>query len=65
MSPARTAVLWDVLVSDVGQVVLAINVVPDPVIRDFNILEWCLKHSLNWGGVLFPASLIWCDLGRY
>ena len=44
MSPARTAVLWDVLVADVGQVVGSIDVVPRPVGR--YVIDWSKRCSL-------------------
>ena len=42
MSPARAAVLWDVLVADVGQVVDTVDVVPQEGL-------WKVVHSFEWG----------------
>ena len=52
MSPARSAILWDMLVSNVGQVVGTVDSVPLPVVWEvFNWNEW-LSHVLN----------LWCLL---
>ena len=63
MSPARTAVLWNVLVSDVGKIVNTIDIVPNPVVRKRDTLKFALENWINWGIVLLSASLIWGDLG--
>lgn len=38
MGPAGTAVLGNVLVADVGEIVSSVNVVPDPGFRD--LVSW-------------------------
>jgi len=41
VGPAGATVLWDVLVSDVGEVVSTLNIVPDPLRWEiFGVLEW-------------------------
>ena len=48
MSPARTTVLWNMLVSHVGQVVNAVNVIPEPVRWEvLDMLEFLSDHILS------------------
>lgn len=42
MSPARAAVLRDMLVLDVSEIVNSVNIVPDVVSWDLNFLESAL-----------------------
>ena len=47
MSPARAAVLRDVLVLDVSEIVNSVNIVPDVVSWDLNLLETALQDWLD------------------
>ena len=47
MSPARTAVLRDMLVLDVSKIVNSVNIVPDVISRDLNFLERALQEKGN------------------
>ena len=47
MSPARAAVLRDMLVLDVSEIVNSINIVPDVVSWDLNLLETALQDWLD------------------
>ena len=40
MGPARSAILWNVLISNVGQVVGAVDGVPLPVVGKINRSKW-------------------------
>jgi hypothetical protein len=47
MSPARSAVLRDMLVSQVGQVVDSLNVVPDPLL--WKVINWLERSDdVSW-----------------
>jgi len=60
MSPARTAVLWNMLVSHVGQEVGAINVIPEPVRWEIlHMLEF-LSHYVLSGSQWVPLLLARC-----
>lgn len=53
MCPARAAVLWHVLVANVGEEVCAVDVVPDPGLRDLvdgdqGVLDHGLEVSGEW-----------------
>jgi hypothetical protein len=62
MSPAGSAVGWDVLVSHVGEVVGSIDVVPEPLFWDvFEVLEWLGDLVLDWNSWLFVAWEVWVD----
>ena len=47
MSPARAAVLRDMLVLDVSEIVNSVNIVPDVVSWDLNLLETALQDWLD------------------
>jgi len=40
--------LWDVLVSQVGEIVDTVNVVPDEGIWELNWLEWLFDEAWLW-----------------
>ena len=62
MSPARSAVLWDVLVSNIGQVVDIINIVPNESLWDIvNWLKWLLDEINLWLSIRFSARGRWVD----
>ena len=46
MSPARAAVLRDMLVLDVSEIVNSVNIVPDVISWDLNFLETALQDWL-------------------
>ena len=47
MSPARAAVLRDMLVLDVSEIVNSVNIVPDVVSWDLNLLETAFQDWLD------------------
>jgi len=48
LSPTGTAVLWDMLVLDLGHEVGAFDVVPDPLAwQVIDVLQWLLDHGGN------------------
>ena len=64
MSPARSAVLWNMLVSQVGQVVDTLNIVPDPLLwKVINWLERLDDVSWLWKSVGDSARSVLADLG--
>ena len=57
MGPARTAVLGNMLVSQVSEVVNSIDIVPDPSVGQLNLLQGLSYLIGNWpGGVSLSAS---------
>jgi hypothetical protein len=47
MSPARSTVLRDMLVSQVSQVIDTLNVIPDPLLR--KIINWLKRvDDVSW-----------------
>ena len=62
MSPARSAVRWNVLVSQVGQVVGSLDIIPDPLLwKILDWLEWLSNETWLWLGRLLSARSIWVD----
>jgi tetrahydromethanopterin S-methyltransferase subunit E len=48
MSPAGSAILWDMLVSHIGQIVGAGDIVPEPFgWKILDVLEWLLNDVLS------------------
>lgn len=62
MGPAGSAVLRNVLVEDVGQVVGVVNLIPDPLLRESNLTEGLSLDSFleGWdvGGVVNRDSAV-------
>jgi hypothetical protein len=62
VGPAGSAVLRDVLVEDVGQVVGVVNLIPDPLLRESNLAEGLSLDTLleGWavGGVVDRDSAV-------
>jgi hypothetical protein len=54
VSPARAAVRWDVLVSDVSQVVGSINLIPDPLFWQVSRNKGC--SDIGWGSITDDAA---------
>jgi hypothetical protein len=62
MSPARTTVERNVLVSDIGQVVLAVGIVPQPLVRKRDILKRALDDRSSGLVRLLVAWLIFSNV---
>jgi hypothetical protein len=57
MGPARAAVLGDMLVPNVGEVIDSINIVPNPLFGKFNSGQWLFHVSELWLIRCLSASL--------
>ncbi len=64
MSPTGTAILGNVLVSQVSEVINAVNVVPDPVVWQGNGGQDFLARDLNGFSWLSSAGLANVSVGN-
>jgi hypothetical protein len=55
MSPARAAVLRNVLVSEVSKIVSVVNIIPNPLVREAHGFKRLLDNRSDWLGAL-PAT---------
>jgi hypothetical protein len=59
MSPAGSAILRDVLISNVGKIAYSIDIVPNPVL--WNVSNWGKLSEnvmLNWSSGLYTTWLV-------
>ena len=62
MSPARSAVTWDVLISQVGEIVHTIDIVPNVLLWEVgHWLQWRLDETNLWLGGGLSAGSLWVD----
>ena len=57
MCPAGTAVLRNMLVSQIGEEVRVIDIVPHPLVRESHGFQGSLDNWRNRFGALLPAGL--------
>jgi len=55
MSPARSAILWNVLVPHVSEVVGALDVLPDPLVREVIDMSH-LRSDTGWSNLRGDAA---------
>lgn len=61
MCPTGTAVLGDVLVSNVGEIIHTVDVVPNPGVWKGDLGKWLSQNWLNWATMLLSAGTILSD----